>query len=75
MVVFYVLFIIYNAFINHRFPLSNSSFQKMAHISREEEMARRQQNQQQQNHHEVQGTIGVAYGNLEMGQPIIIEVN
>lgn len=37
-------------------------------------MARRQQNQQQQTHHEVQGTIGVSYGNLEMGQPIIIEV-
>lgn len=40
-------------------------------------MARRQQNQQhqqQQTHHEVQGTIGVTYSNLEMGQPIIIEV-
>lgn len=48
-------------------------------------MARQQQQQQQQHHHqqqqhrqqthhEVQGTIGVTYGNLEMGTPIIIEV-
>ncbi|KAJ8949717.1 hypothetical protein NQ318_013586 [Aromia moschata] len=44
---------------------------------REEELARQQQqqqqHQQQQTHHEVQGTIGVSYGNIEMGTPIIIE--
>ncbi|KAJ8984612.1 hypothetical protein NQ317_006074 [Molorchus minor] len=45
---------------------------------RREEMARQQQQQQQQHqqqqtHHEVQGTIGVSYGNIEMGTPIIIE--
>ncbi|KAJ8963917.1 hypothetical protein NQ314_005245 [Rhamnusium bicolor] len=39
-----------------------------------EELARQQrQHQQQQTHHEVQGTIGVSYGNIEMGTPIIIE--
>ncbi|XP_056648093.1 nuclear transcription factor Y subunit alpha isoform X2 [Diorhabda carinulata] len=32
-----------------------------------------QRHQQQQTHHEVQGTIGVSYGNIEMGAPIIIE--
>ncbi|KAJ8919331.1 hypothetical protein NQ315_003915, partial [Exocentrus adspersus] len=43
----------------------------------QEELARQQQLQQQQQdqqtHHEVQGTIGVSYGNIEMGTPIIIE--
>ncbi|CAG9831500.1 unnamed protein product [Diabrotica balteata] len=47
---------------------------------RREEQARLQQQQQQQHHHqqqqthhEVQGTIGVSYGNIEMATPIIIE--
>ncbi|XP_028141573.1 nuclear transcription factor Y subunit alpha isoform X2 [Diabrotica virgifera virgifera] len=47
---------------------------------RREEQARLQQqqqqhhhHQQQQTHHEVQGTIGVSYGNIEMTTPIIIE--
>lgn len=63
---------------------------KITVFLRQEELARQQQehqqqhhqqqqqqqqhHQQQQTHHEVQGTIGVSYGNIEMSTPILIEV-
>nr|XP_023030162.1 nuclear transcription factor Y subunit alpha [Leptinotarsa decemlineata] len=42
-------------------------------LARQQQQQQQQHHQQQQTHHEVQGTIGVSYGNIEMGTPIIIE--
>ncbi|KAG5872101.1 hypothetical protein JTB14_031043 [Gonioctena quinquepunctata] len=52
----------------------SGSVKKRRLLREQEALARQQQHhQQQQTHHEVQGTIGVSYGNIEMGTPIIIE--
>ncbi|CAH1174285.1 unnamed protein product [Phaedon cochleariae] len=53
---------------------SGSVKKRREEMLRQAQQQQQQQNQQQQTHHEVQGTIGVSYGNLEMGQIIIENV-